>query len=123
MKRKTEVKKLYALSLRFGKFTAVVEKYQEAGPSLVCMICCKISYKKLGDYANMPAKFVICAKSYKVEEHQCGVIGFTKDREKIYLNIQVLCTNYEDSHIANFLHYTPRSRVGIKVNKERTLKK
>ena len=68
IKGETEAKKLCALGLRYGRFTKVVEKYWEAGPSSICINCCGKSHERMEDCGNRPAKCVICDGSQKVQE-------------------------------------------------------
>ena len=122
-KGESESKKLCASDLRFSVFTRVVEKSWEAGPSSICMPCCGMGHERMGGCEKGPAKCVICARSHKVQEHQCGVIGYTKGRRIICLHVPVLCANCGRNHTSNSLRCISRHKSGIKVNKKRKLKK
>ena len=60
VKGETEAKRLCASGLRFGSLVRVVEKFWEAGPSSVCMTCCRIGHERMGDCGKRPAKCAIC---------------------------------------------------------------
>lgn len=40
IKEKIETKKLFTLSLYFGRFTKIIEKFQKAGPSSIYISYC-----------------------------------------------------------------------------------
>ncbi len=123
VKGETEAKKLCASGLRFGGLVKVVEKFWEAGLSSVCMTCCGIGHERMGDCGNRPAKCAIYTGAYKVEEHQCGVVGCTKGRGKICPRITVKCANCGGNHMANSLRCNSRHKAGVKANKEKKLRK
>lgn len=69
VKGEAKAKKLCASGLRFGGVIRVVERYWEAGPSSVCMICCGIGYQRMRSCRNRPEKCLICAGPHKFENH------------------------------------------------------
>lgn len=69
IKRNVKVKKLCASGLCLWEVIWFVESYWKAGFSLVCMICYGIGHQEIGSCRDQPEKYVICARSYKVEDH------------------------------------------------------
>lgn len=76
----------------------------------------------MGDYGNLPAKCAICTGAHKVEGHQCGVVGCTKDRGKIYPHVTVKCANRGSNHMANSLGCSSRHKACVKANKEKKVR-
>lgn len=60
---------------------------------------------------------MICNVLYKVEDHQCGVIGCAKSRRKICHHVTVNCANCEGNYMVNSLHYSLRYKANVKVKK------
>ena len=52
------------------------------------MTCCGIGHEQMRNYGNRVVKYIICSGAHKVEEHQCGIIGCTKGRGKIYSHVK-----------------------------------
>ncbi len=69
VKGEAEAKKLCASGLQFEGAIKVVERYWEAGPGSVCMICCGIGHQRMGSCGDRPQKCIICAGPHKVEDH------------------------------------------------------
>lgn len=74
---------LCSKELRFGDILKVVEKYWEFGPLSICISCMGIRYDWLGGCSNRKVQYVICANTHKVENHKCGMIGYTAKIGKI----------------------------------------
>lgn len=79
----------------------VVEKYWEAGPSLVCMTCCVIVHKRMGNCRNRPLQCILCAGSHKIEDYWCGVAGCIKGIGKVCVHVTAKCANCGRNHTAN----------------------
>ena len=84
-----EAKRLCASGLRFGGIVKMVEKYWESGPGSVCRTCCGIGHERMGQCGDRLPKCVICAGPHKVEDHQCGVVGWHKKPGKICVHVKV----------------------------------
>ena len=91
---------LCAKGLRFGGALKIVEKYWEAGPGLVCFICCGINHDRPGSCGQRPVKCTLCTGSHKLEEHRCGVSGCKVGLGKIYTHVKATCTNCQGNHQA-----------------------
>lgn len=98
---KIEAKGLCASGLRFGGIVNVAEKHWESGPSSVCLICCGIGHEQMRKYGDLSPKCMICTGPYKVEYHQCGVNGCSKDIGKMCAHVLALCANCGGNHQAN----------------------
>ena len=122
VKGDAEAKKLCASGLRFGGVVRVVERYWEAGPSSVCMICCGIGHHRMGSCGDRPEKCLICAGPHKVENHQCGVAGCNKGKGKICAHITPKCANCGGTHVANSPRCASRHQADIKARKEKKMK-
>ena len=122
VKGDAEAKKLCASGLRFGGVVRVVERYWEAGPSSVCMICCGIGHQRMGSCEGRPEKCLICAGPHKAENHQCGVAGCKKGKGKICAHITPKCANCGRDHIANSSRCASRHQANIKARKEKKSK-
>ena len=79
----------------------MVEKYWEAGSSLICMRCCSIGHKRMGSCGDQPSKCIICVEPHKVEDHSCGVVGCNKRKGKICVYITAKYANWKGAHAAN----------------------
>ena len=101
VKGESEAKHLCASGLRFGGMIRIVERYWEAGPGSVCMICCGIGHEKMGSCGNRPPQCIICSSPHKVEEHYCSVAGCNKGKRKICAHVTVQCANCGGGHFAN----------------------
>ena len=123
VKREAEAKKLCVLGLRFGGVVKVVERYWEAGPSSVCMICCGIGYQQMKCCGDWPQKCIIYASFHKMEDHQCGVAGCKKRKGKICVYVTPKCANCTGAHAANSLRCTSRHKAEINTRKEKKTKK
>lgn len=62
-------KQLMASGLRFGGAVKKLEKFWDAGPGLVCMSCCGISYECLGNCEDRSEKCVMCVGEHYASEH------------------------------------------------------
>lgn len=73
---------LYTKKLRFGGIFKVIGRYEEAGPRSICPIYYRIDHNWLEKYGEKLAKYTICARSHKLEEHKYSVnsceIGYEK---------------------------------------------
>lgn len=67
----------------------IVEKHRESEPSSVCIICCNIDNEQIKKCGEQAPKCIICAGTYIIEKHQCGVNRYNKRREKTYVHIFV----------------------------------
>ena len=61
--------------------------------------------------------------STQVEEHQCEVIGCTKDKGKICPHVKAQCANYGGGHMANFSRCILKQKADVQASKEKKLKK
>lgn len=120
VKGEIETKKLCASGLRFGGLVREIENFWEAGPSSVCMTCCGIGHERMGNCGNRPVQCTICTGAHKIEDHQCGVVGCTKNKGKICPHVKVKCANCGGSHMASLLRCVSRQMAGIKANKEKS---
>lgn len=82
---KIEVKQLLANGFCFEEVVKKEERYQEAGPGLVYIKCCGISYKRQDSYENRPKKCVIYVEVYLTSKYQCGVNKQNKKKGKLYI--------------------------------------
>ncbi len=76
--------------------------------------------RKLWEQASKICDFF---EVYKIKEHQYEMIGCIKGRGKICSHIKVQCANYRGGHMANSSRYISRQKEGIKVNKQRKMRK
>lgn len=67
---KAKALELCIKELRFEKAPKVVDKYWEAGPGSMCMICLGISHDQLGGCKERSAQYVICTIAYKSKNHK-----------------------------------------------------
>lgn len=72
---------------------------------------------------NYQEKYLIYASVYKVENYQGRVAECNKRKERIYTSIISKYANYNRVYITNFLGYTSRHWVDIKVKKQKKIKK
>lgn len=105
VKSKIKAKQLCAFGLHFRYTIKRVEKYGEARPNSVCMTCCSIGYEYIDNYNNRPPKCIIYASLYKVSEHWCEIVGYSKGIEKSCIYVIAKYVNYNNNHPANFLQY------------------
>lgn len=82
------------------------------------MTCYKIDHERMGGCNNRRAKYIITANTLKVKEFQSGVLGYTKDKAKICLQVKAKCANCRKSHMINLTHFNLRQKASIKVDKE-----
>lgn len=122
VKGEAKAKKLCALGLRFRGLVKVVEKYWEAGLSLVCMTCCWIGHERMRDCGDRPARCVICAGPHKIKEHQCGVVGYGKGNGKICAHVTVVCANCKGNYTANSPQCASRHKANVETQKEKKLR-
>ncbi len=118
----TKAKRLCVSGLRFGKVIKIVKRYWEAGPGLVCTTCYGIGQQRMGNCGDRPEKYVICVRSHKVENHQCGVMGRNKGKKKICVHVTPRCANCMGAHAANSSRCTSRHKVEISARKGKKTK-
>ena len=118
VKREAETKKLYALGLQFGKAVKVVEMYWDTRQVLVYPTCCDIKHQRRGSYKGRPQKCIICVGPHKIEDHQCGVTKYQKEKGKICVYVTPKCANCMGAHTSNSPHYSLRYKAEISAKKK-----
>ena len=121
VKGESKANHLCASGFQFGGIVRVVERYWEAGPGSVCMICCGIGHEQMGSCGNRPPQCIICSGSHKVEEHRCGVAGCNKGKGKICAHVTAKCANRRGNHTANFPQCTSRHKADMQARQEKKL--
>lgn len=62
-------------------------------------------------------------RSYKVKNHQYGIIRYNKKKKKICIQIILRSANCIKAHTTNFPHFTSKHKVEISAKKEKIGKK
>lgn len=85
---------LYAINMRSGKISKIIEKYCEVRSRSLCSIWCVIGHDRPGDCWQRLANGIICANFHKLEEHIWGVSACLIGSGKIYIYVKAIYGNY-----------------------------
>lgn len=86
------------------------------------MTFCGIEHELMRKCGDRKPGCVLCAGPHKVEDHQCGVTGCYKGKEKAWIHVKVQCANCGGGHFANSNRCTKRHRAEVDERKNKIVR-
>lgn len=83
----------------------MVEKYQEARPSSVCMTYARVGHNCLEQYEDKSLQYIKCERDHKVKNHVYGIIKYNIRKSKICAYIISKYANCRRNHQAIAFQY------------------